>query len=157
MREMPLPAPLSADDFLGTWEMVSLRRMEDGAFNRFPMGEGAWGRIIYGPDTMSAFIMSAAWHAGDDVPAFENLVSYAAHWEFDAGVVRHQVLAASVASWIGTTLVRQASRQPDGTLLLCTAPHVKKNGALVHDELLWRRIDPAKAPMGGAAAPSPSP
>lgn len=145
MLETLAATPFTAEDFLGTWEMVSLRRMEDGEFHRFPMGEGAWGRIAYAPGIMSAFIMSAAWHAGDAVPAFENLVSYSALWELDAGVVRHHVLAASVPSWIGTTLVRKASRQPAGMLLLRTAPHVRKTGTVMHDELLWRRIEPAGA------------
>jgi hypothetical protein len=128
------------EDFHGVWEMLSLRRLRDGVFARFPMGEHAWGRLIYAPGTMSAFIMSAGWRAGEALPPFENLVSYAARWSYADGVVRHQVLAASIPAWEGSVLLREAVPQTDGKLLLRTEAHVNKQGARVHDELLWQRV-----------------
>jgi hypothetical protein len=126
--------------FLGVWEMVSLRRFRDDAFDRYPMGEQAWGRITYGPETMSAFIMSPDWRSGEPVPSFQNLVTYAARWEYADGVIRHHVHASSIPSWEGTMLLRYATQGDDGTLNLRTEAHLNKKGERVHDELLWRKL-----------------
>lgn len=131
---------LNAGDFHGIWEMLSLRRLYDGVFARYPMGEQAWGRLTYAPQTMSAFIMSPGWRAGEALPAHENLVSYAARWHYAEGLIRHEVLASSIPAWIGTTLLRAVAPLPDGTLCLLTEVVRNKRGAAVQDELIWRKI-----------------
>lgn len=91
---------------VGVWMLVSYElRDARGGVTR-PMGETAIGQIIYD----AAGHMSC--HLANPDPTQPSAYgSYSAYFgsyavDADAGIVRHQVLGASMEGWAGTTVVR---------------------------------------------------
>lgn len=125
---------------LGTWELAALRRFRDGAFYRYPMGEGATGRLIYDESgLMAAFLMSPEWVAGTATQEWSTFLAYSGHWAVDGTTVTHRLDACSISDLIGRTLERYISFTPEGDLRLTTEGHVTADGVKSHDELIWKR------------------
>lgn len=125
---------------LGAWQLVQLRRFRDGAFYRYPMGEGATGRLIYDESgLMCAFLMSAEWVAGAAKQEWSTFLSYSGQWDVEGNAVRHRLDACSISDLIGSTLERHISFLPTGDLMLKTDGHVTADGVKSHDELIWTR------------------
>ncbi|MEM1314382.1 MAG: lipocalin-like domain-containing protein [Pseudomonadota bacterium] len=141
MTESPVATVPAADDLIGAWRLARyVVRPEDGPeAPRWPAG--ALGLLHYGADGRMNAHLSAA-RAGDaDLPA-EQLpayVGYAGPWTLVAGEVRHEVEIASIPSWIGRTLTREARLLPDGTLRL-TASGTHSSGLRGTAVLDWRRL-----------------
>lgn len=125
---------------LGVWSLASLRRFRDGEFYRYPMGEGATGRLIYDASgLMCAFLMSREWVAGTAKPAWSTFLAYSGAWSVEGGTVEHRLDACSISDLIGSRLVRHIRFLPEGDLMLTTEAHVTTDGAKSHDELIWKR------------------
>jgi hypothetical protein len=125
---------------LGAWSLASLRRFRDGAFYRCPMGEAATGRLIYDASgTMSAFLASPEWSAGEAEQNWSTFLAYSGRWELDESTVSHMLDACSISSLIGRTLVREIRVTESGDLMLTTDGHVTADGFRTHDELVWLR------------------
>jgi hypothetical protein len=134
----------AADRLPGVWSLRSLRRFRNGVFYRYPMGEGATGRIIYSSDGyMCAFLMSPQWlqGAGKSTGSSVDFLSHSGRWRFsNPATVVHEVDAASVFEFIGRPLIRYVSFTEAEDLLLRTEPHTTSSGQKSHDELVWARV-----------------
>jgi len=125
---------------LGAWSLASLRRFRDGSFHRFPMGEGATGRLIYDDSgRMAAFLMSPEWVQGTATQLWSTFLSYSGRWDLDGTMVSHRLDACSISDLIGQTLVRYIAFTAEGDMMLTTDGHVTADGAKSHDELIWKR------------------
>jgi hypothetical protein len=130
---------VTARDFAGVWTLADWRRT--GGDVTYPFGEGARGRIAYDASgSVAAFLMRADWGATGPAggPGF---MAYAGRWRVDGNEVRHAVEFASIPGWVGTTLVREWSFTPDGTLVLLT-PWRDAPAGRTRDQLSWRREAP---------------
>lgn len=125
---------------LGAWSLLRLRRFRDDIFYRYPMGEGASGRLIYDVSgVMSAFLMSQDWVAGTAAQNWSTFLAYSGRWDVEGTMVSHRLEACSISELIGQTLVRMIDFTAEGNLMLTTAAHVTADGARSHDELIWVR------------------
>lgn len=126
---------------LGAWALVSLRRFRNGEFHRYPMGEGATGRLIYDQSgVMSAFLMSPEWAAGTAAQSWSTFLSYSGKWEIEGTTVTHRLDMCSISELIGQTLIRHIGFTPEGDLLLTTEGHVTADGHKSHDQLVWEKL-----------------
>jgi hypothetical protein len=130
------------DRLPGAWSLVSLRRFRNGVFHRFPMSEGACGRLIYASEgVMSAFLASPEWIRGTAKPDWSAFLAYSGRWRLiHEDTVVHDVDMASIGALIGRPLERYVSFAPDATMMLKTDGHVTSSGEKSHDELIWRRV-----------------
>lgn len=125
---------------VGTWRLCSLQRFRDGEFYRFPMGDAATGRLFYSAEGLvAAFLMSAAWRAGDASPTWDHFMSYSGRWSLSDGSVSHRLDAASISQLIGQDLIRHVSWTDEGDLVLITDGHIAAGGQHTTDTLVWRR------------------
>ena len=99
------------EGIIGAWSLISLRRFRNGAFYRYPMGEGASGWLIYSASgIMAAFLMSAEWAKGTAKPDWSAFLSYSGRWRIvNSDTVIHDVDAASISALIGRLLERYIS------------------------------------------------
>jgi hypothetical protein len=113
-------------ELVGAWRLVEWTA-SNGEKVRHPSGEDAVGRIIYSDDGfMSAFLAAADGSA--------DALAYSGTWEMlGSDEVVHRVSLATVASFVGTDLVRSVSWDGDD-LVLTTPPR----GGWVN-ALRWRR------------------
>ncbi|WP_176593317.1 lipocalin-like domain-containing protein [Sphingobium sp. EM0848] len=125
---------------LGAWSLLSLRRFRNGEFYRYPMGEGASGRLIYDDGgLMCAFLMSPEWVAGTAAQSWSTFLAYSGAWDVEGTTVSHRLDACSISDLIGHTLERYISFTAEGHLMLTTDGHVTADGVKSHDELIWVR------------------
>lgn len=125
----------------GTWRLVRYVVRPEGGEEAPRWPDGALGLLHYGEDGRMSAHLSAA-RAGDgDLPKAQQpvYVGYAGSWRLIDGEVHHDVEIASIPSWIGRTLTREARMRADGTLRL-TAHGTHSSGLGGTAVLDWRRI-----------------
>lgn len=128
------------ESVLGAWSLASLQRFRDGKFYRYPMGEGATGRLVYDSSgVMCAFLMSPEWVAGTAPQEWSTFLSYSGKWDVDGMTVAHYLDACSISELIGRRLERYIRFTPEGDLMLTTEPRMTADGFRSHDELIWKR------------------
>jgi hypothetical protein len=110
----------------GSWELVEWIA-SNGDRVRHPSGADAVGRILYSDDGfMSAFLARA--------DGFSDALAYSGTWELlGSDEVVHRVTLATVASFVGTDLVRSVSWVEDDLVL--STP--ERDGWV--NKLRWRR------------------
>ena len=113
-------------DLTGAWTLVEWTA-SNGEKARHPSGPDAVGRIIYSDDGfMSAFLAAA--------DGSSESLAYSGTWELRGSEeVVHRVSLATVASFVGTDLVRTVSWE--GSDLVLTTP--PRDGWV--NRLRWRR------------------
>ena len=113
-------------ELVGTWALVEWTA-SNGEKERHPSGPDAVGRLLYSADGfMTAFLAAA--------DGFSDSLAYSGTWEVRGREeVVHRVSLATVASFVGTDLVRSVSW--DGSDLVLTTP--PRDGWV--NKLRWRR------------------
>jgi len=137
--------PNAADQFIGSWSLVSWSvTAPDGAVT-YPYGEDAIGRIMYQPEgKMVACLMhrqrtpfaSGNRHeatSAECIAAYREYVSYFGSFtvQESADTVTHHVEGATFSNWIGTDLVRNFVFDGNTLTLSLVAP----NGST--HQLIW--------------------
>lgn len=114
IRENPAAPP----SIVGTWRLLSYVLRDAGGGITRPMGEGAIGQIIYDEaGNMSCHLANPDLTAPS---AYDSYSSYFGSYVVDAGagVVRHDVLGATMPGWAGTMVVRTYAFPADDMLTL---------------------------------------
>lgn len=120
----------SAERFMGAWELVDWRTVDDAGTVRFPYGEDAEGQISYSRNgRMSAHLMRPPADPADAPP------QHLAYWgrfslDAEAGTVTHHVIGADRENWIGSDQVRGFTFENDDRLVL----------SLGSNRLTWERV-----------------
>ena len=120
------------DPICGVWQLDQWVEFRDGD----PYVLDAGGRIFYHPEGHISAILTRQTD-GDPL-----VIAYAGRWRREGNDVHHAVEHATVARWVGTTLVRQVVEFVDGTegrLLLRTPPEKSRSGAEFFHDLIWVR------------------
>ena len=119
-----------ADRFIGAWELVDWRTVDDAGVVRFPYGEEAQGQISYALNgRMSAHLMRPPEDPSDAPP------QHLAYWgrfsvDESAGTVTHHVIGADRPNWIGSDQVRGYEFLGNGLMVL----------SLGSNRLTWERV-----------------
>jgi hypothetical protein len=117
----------------------------------YPMGQGARGKIMYSESGQ----MSVALIRENRTPflsqdplsgtveeraqAFSEYFSYCGTFRYRNGMVFHDVEHCSFPNWSGCTLMRMATINEEGHLVLSTLP-VEVGGSVGVQTLTWRKI-----------------
>jgi 3-hydroxybutyryl-CoA dehydrogenase len=150
----PIPSILVTpirDTLIGTWELVSYHARAAGSEAlHFPMGENAYGKLIYSSDgNMSVALVrpERAPFVGTDplagtteerARAYSEYFSYVGTFRCGKGLVYHDVEHCSFPNWSGISLMRLTSLTNQGHLVLSTLP-VEVMGSVAVQELVWKR------------------
>ncbi len=139
------------DTLIGTWKLVSYTATVPGSEKiMYPLGEDAGGQLIYGRDGGMSASLHRAYRArceSDDplkvtppeaVAAFSTHFSYYGQFRYLHGMVFHDVQACSFPNWSDATLIRTATLDRDGCLILSTPP-IAVGGSVSTQRLKWRR------------------
>lgn len=147
---------MMADQFIGSWALVSsIFKGEDGAIHH-PLGEQVLGRLNYEANgTMAAQLYSATRprFASEDLaqgsdreirPAFVNMLCYFGRYRIDEGkqCAIHRVEGCSFPNWLGSQQIRFYSFTDD-KLTLRTVPLLLDNRVQI-GELVWQRLQAAE-------------
>ncbi|OAA28780.1 Lipocalin-like domain-containing protein [Frankia sp. EI5c] len=137
---------LAEKDLVGSWRLIAHFYLDDdGSTSEGPLGDGADGILIYGPDGfMAASMMRTGPAAGParsgSPPASylgstDDYLGYSGQWLVRGREVVHQVLIGSHPRVVNTRQVREASLS-DGLLTL--RRHL--DGTTRHVVMTWRRV-----------------
>jgi hypothetical protein len=143
---------MNADDFIGTWRLVSWRNVADDGSTADPLGEAPMGYIFYNHDGYMSVAIMAANRAPFREPdafggtlqersdAISTYLSYAGPFEVhaDEGTVIHHIEVSSFPNWIGKDQVRFASI--DGNRLTLSTKPMLFQGVVRTAELVWERV-----------------
>jgi hypothetical protein len=151
-------AAVTPEALIGAWELCAWTCTRDGVEHGAPFGESPRGLLVYSTDGYMAAVLGradvaatgtvtlAAAPAEVRARAAANTVAYAGSWGVVNGAVVHQVRVALHPDQVGTTLLRFARIDQDGSLVLQTAPERSRRGYELVNRLVWRR--PAAARPG---------
>lgn len=142
----------SADPLRGVWTLVSYSAQDpDGGEPIYPMGEGAFGYLMYGAgNRMSALVTAAgrpvfgdASGAGGSLEqkahAFSTVVAYMADYRWLGDRVVHKVDVALNPSWIGVEQVRFAKLEGNRLTLTTPPAPTPPDGKVRIGTLVWER------------------
>lgn len=143
------PGPL-----VGTWRLVSWTADVDG-YPLKPFGGDTTGLITYTDDGrmwgtlmrvdrdhLNAPTLAAA-SESDRAEAAAGYLNYAGTYEVEPDCVIHHVEVSLFPNWIGTEQVRQIkwkSNESGGTDLILSAAVTQRDGRVVTNRLVWRRL-----------------
>ena len=145
----------TADQLVGTWELVRWETSYDDGRTIYPMGEDAKGYILYTPDGfMSAVLFRAdrphftsgeALTANDPekVAGWNSYYAYGGPFEVQGDRVVHTVAYCIYPNWVGATQVRGISFEGDN-LVLSTPPQKTRRGTQT-SRVIWSRANRANA------------
>lgn len=139
-----------AVELVGTWRLLAWRRVAEDGTITYPLGEDAWGRLVYTPNGRMAVHIAAADRprletsdpplGGDTekrAAAYSTFLAYGGSYDLDGDTVVHRVEASLFPEWSG-----QVQRRPftyeNGELVLRTPPMEGAAGSVVN-ELAWAR------------------
>jgi hypothetical protein len=138
-----------ADVIVGSWRLISWRRINERGEVSFPLGENAIGLLIYSADGSMAVQMTANnrpllttsdplnGDAKELAKAYSTCLAYFGAYEVDRDFVTHKVSQSLYPNWSNTTQKRPYNC--DGkTLILLTPPSESANGT-VFNEMSWER------------------
>jgi len=136
-------------DLVGTWKLVSWRRIVDDENVTYPLGEHARGLLVYAPDGAMAVTMIASNRpampdndplGGDEqkrAEAYSTCLAYVGTYELRADEVVHRIDVSLYPNWAGDEQVRPFTCTGD-TLVLRTPPVHGASGTVVN-EMAWAR------------------
>ena len=136
-------------DLVGTWELVSWRRIVNDEMVTYPLGEHARGRLVYAPDGAMAVTMIASerpsmpdndplgGETGKRAEAYSTCLAYIGTYELRDDEVVHRIDVSLYPNWAGDEQVRPFTYTGD-TLVLRTPPVSGASGTVVN-ELAWAR------------------
>ena len=136
-------------DLVGTWKLVSWRRIVDDEKVSYPLGEHATGLLVYAPDGAMAVTMIASDRpsmpdndplGGDErkrAEAYSTCLAYVGTYELRADEVVHRIDVSLYPNWAGDEQVRPFTYTGD-TLVLRTPPVHGASGTVVN-EMAWAR------------------
>jgi len=139
----------SAEQLIGTWQLVRWETTYDDGRTIYPMGEDAKGFILYAPDGhMSAVLFRAdrphfttgeALTASDaeKVAGWDSFYSYGGPYRIEGDTVIHTVAHCIYPNWLGQEQVRGISFDGDH-LVLTTPPQNTRRGTQT-SRVIWRR------------------
>jgi hypothetical protein len=141
-----------ATDLLGTWDLASyVENPLDGSPLRYPFGEDAKGRLIYGSDGwMSVQLMAAErllfasgdWFKGtaEELSAAANYVGYSGKYDVDevARTVSHIIDVSFFPNWVGQVQTRRVDLTSNNLSLSALIP-IRSGGRDVVPSLNWKR------------------
>jgi 3-hydroxybutyryl-CoA dehydrogenase len=140
------------DTLLGAWELVSFTATKVGDDQpTHPMGEGARGKIMYSESgQMSVALVRGnrenfisqdplSGTVDEKARAFSEYFSYCGTFRYRNGMVFHDVEHCSFPNWSGCTLMRMATLDEEGHLVLSTLP-VEVAGSIGIQKLTWKKI-----------------
>jgi Lipocalin-like domain len=140
---------MSAQDFVGTWRLVSMEaRASTGAVS-YPLGPDGGGLLFYSADGyMSAVLYRAnrARFGTQDIQAgteaqladaSRTYASYAGPYEVRGDRVHHHVEASLFPDWVGTT--QERIYRFDGSRLTLSTDPIPFGGAELRLVLIWER------------------
>lgn len=134
---------------MGTWNLVSWRRIVDGATVTHPLGEDAQGVLMYAPDGSMASAITASGRPampandplGGDVEsraaAYSTCLAYVGTYEVREAEVVHRISVSLYPGWANAEQVRPFQYSGD-RLILHTPPAPGPAGTVVN-ELVWAR------------------
>lgn len=98
-----------SEAFVGTWRLVSYKDEDDDGETIYPMGDDAFGRIVYGGSGNMAVVLMRRGREATEDPGF---FAYSGSYDLDeaAGTVTHHIEACINPSWIGGDRVRKFER-----------------------------------------------
>jgi lipocalin-like protein len=136
-------------DLVGTWKLVSWRRIVDGQTVTYPLGEDAEGVLIYAPDGSMATALTASIRPAmpDNDPlggevesraqAYSTCLAYIGTYEIRGEEVVHRIRVSLYPNWAGDEQVRPFT-YTENSLVLHTAPVQGPSGTVVN-ALVWAR------------------
>ena len=136
-------------DLVGTWKLVSWRRIVDDEMVTYPLGENASGLLVYAPDKAMAVTMTASdrppmpdgdplgGDVGKRAEAYSTCLAYIGTYELRDDEVVHRIDVSLYPNWAGDEQVRSFTCTGD-TLGLRTPPVHSASGTVVN-ELAWAR------------------
>jgi hypothetical protein len=134
-------ATATPQQFVGTWQLVSVRAMLGDGSPTELYGPGPLGYITYTPDSaMHAIVMEPDLPNATPVEVPGRAIAYAATWEVRGPEVVHHVTASLPPDWIGTDLVRTYAFHGDRMTL--TAQYRGDR----YVALVWQRAQPVTPP-----------
>jgi len=122
--------------FLGTWQLVSVERI-DAATGR-PLDESAVnsGYISYTPDMRVMVIISRRMPGSP-----EEITAYAARWRLDGDMVLHEIDVTNRALWRGTIQQRYFDFHDDKLVLAPPTSPDFTHGMTTYRRLTWQRVE----------------
>lgn len=135
---------------VGSWSLVSWRRLAQDGSTTFPLGEDAKGLLIYTEGGEMSVHVAAANRpqtgspdpfGGDESVRAAAYSTYLAYWgtyELHASVIVHQIHTSLYPAWTGQEQARLYTHDT-GSLVLRTPPMEQPDGTTVVNELAWRR------------------
>jgi len=96
----------TADQFLGSWSLVSFKDKNEQGETIDRYGKGAFGRIVYGANGNMMVVLMR--HGREDLQD-PDFFSYTGSYDVDAaaGTVTHHIEACIAPSWVGVDRVRK--------------------------------------------------
>lgn len=147
----------NADQFIGTWRLLSLEARTSTGDVSYPYGRDAVGYLLYTREGyMSVSIMQArranfaslddlAAAAAEKAAAFDSYSSYSGRYEVRGQKVIHHVEISLFPNWSGpdgrgTDQERFFAFSPDGDRLTLTAPPMQIGGVDLNLVATWQRL-----------------
>jgi Lipocalin-like domain len=136
-------------DLVGTWKLVSWRRIVDDERVTYPLGENAQGLLVYTQDGAMAVTMIASnrptmpdndplgGEVGQRAEAYSTCMAYMGTYELRDDEVVHRIDVSLYPNWAGDEQVRRFTCAGN-TLVLRTPPVHGASGTVVN-ELAWAR------------------
>lgn len=120
----------SANQFLGSWSLVSFTNQNEQGETIYPLGENAFGRISYGKNGKMMVVLM---RTGREARGDEGFFAYTGNYTIDiaASTVTHHIESCIAPDWIGTDRVRKFEMLDANRIVLRPV-----EGAA---ELIWQR------------------
>lgn len=137
---------------IGSWRLVTWRRIVQGGETTYPLGEQAAGMLLYAADGLMAVMMLAPGRAplattdalggteAERAAAYSGCLAYFGTYAVEGGSVVHWVEGSLFPNWSGTTQPRPGQIQ--GNELTLRTPPVEGPQGTVVNEIVWARVEP---------------
>ncbi|GLY29231.1 lipocalin-like domain-containing protein [Kineosporia sp. NBRC 101731] len=138
------------ETLLGTWKLISWRRLSQDASASFPLGPAASGILIYAPGGRMAVQMTGERRSPlattdplggspqERAAAYSGYLAYFGGYTFTDDTVTHLVEGSSYPNWSGAQQERPYTIEV-GRLVLRTLPTSLPDGSVVVNEMSWER------------------
>ncbi len=141
--------PITKEQLVGTWRLVSWVRIEEGRQASGALGPGAEGMITYTADGFMFAMLAAAGRkpfAGESAlegspeechHAMSTGLAYCGRYQVEGDTVIHTVELSMFPNWVATRQLRYC--RLDGDRVVLRTPPIARRGISGVAELTWRR------------------
>jgi hypothetical protein len=143
---------LNAGFLCGSWRLISWKHLREDGSAYFPMGENAYGRIMYSEGGAMSVVLCAPSRKHFEMPglfdgsqqekalAMSSYISYCGQYRVFEDRVIHYLEASLFPNWVGTQQERFYRYDGSGVLTLSSPPFIAADGRTETATLVWKKL-----------------